>query len=74
MKAQMGRDCQEIECKKSPNNQNKYFMECRMSNKNLACLWLDKLLENAKILRPFRIPGSEKGKSPKFKVFLDCGT
>jgi len=41
-----------------------------MSQKRLACEWLDKLLIN-KQLKQFRIPG-EIGSVPKIKVFIEC--
>jgi len=40
-------------------------------SKPAACVWLDKLLENKEI-KNFSIPGSEKNKLPKMKIFLLC--
>ena len=42
-----------------------------MASKELACIWLDKLLQD-KSVKEFRIPGSERGDAPKIKINLEC--
>jgi hypothetical protein len=64
----MKEDLKEIEVLKRGN---RYIIDCKMSSKELACIWLDTLLIN-KPLKDFRIPGSQNGSAPKMKVFIHC--
>ncbi len=50
---------------------NRYIVDCRMTGKNRACEWLDKLLVH-KPLKDFKIPGAQNGSAPKMKVFIHC--
>ena len=48
---------------------NSYSMGLEFKNTSLACIWLDKLLQNKQI-KDFRIPGAEKGQKAKMKFHL----
>lgn len=64
----IGADMKGAEFKKE---NNRYFLEVRMKENELACQWLDKLLKN-KDLKSYQIQGASQGKKAKMKVYVHC--